>query len=277
MFISGIAASNQKAASAPVSGWDLSTATNDSVPFSVNSEQPQPMGIFIKPDGTKFYIAGPSNELHQYSMGTPWDMDTASYDSVSFDVSSESTSTEDLFFKSDGTKLYTCCRLTDAVYQYTLSTAWDLSTASYDSVSLSVSANENNIEDLHIKPDGTKLFIIGRASDQIYQYTMSTAWDLSTASYDSISFGVGSQQTGPHSFWFKPDGTKLYVNGAAPEAVHQYTLSTAWDLTTITYDSVSLDINPWDDPYGGMCWKPDGTKMYLVGTTADEVEQFSVS
>ena len=50
----------------------------------------------------------------------------ASYDSVSFSVSSQDASPNDLFFKPDGTAFYIVGASTLG-HQYALSTAWDLS------------------------------------------------------------------------------------------------------------------------------------------------------
>ena len=59
--------------------------------------------------------------------------------------------------------------------------------------------------------------------DQIvYQYSLSTAWDISTASYDSISFSVSSESTQPVSVRFKSDGSKMYVLDVSNNSVFQY-------------------------------------------------------
>jgi hypothetical protein len=38
------------------------------------------------------------------------------------------------------------------------------------------------------------MYIVGNTSS-VYQYTLSTAFDVSTASYDSVSFSVSSEAT----------------------------------------------------------------------------------
>lgn len=51
--------------------------------------------------------------------------------------------------------------------------------------------------------------------------------DLSSASYDSVSFGISSQDSFLTGVFFKDDGTKVYVLGNANDTVYQYALSTA--------------------------------------------------
>jgi sugar lactone lactonase YvrE len=217
--------------------WDVSSASYDSVSFSTSSQEAAPQGLFIKPDGTKFWITGNSDKVFQYSLSTAWDISTASYDSVSFATGTQIGLPVGVEFKSDGTKMYIIdIQGTQRVYQYSLSTAWDISTASYDSVSFSTSSQDTAPLDLTFNSDGTKMYMIGATTDAIYQYGLSTAWDLSSVSYDSVSFSVASQEATPRDVFFKPDGTKFYIVGDASDTVYQYTSGSS-ALATITYPS----------------------------------------
>ena len=198
----------------------------------------------------------------------------ASYDGVSYNNVSEETSILGLFLKSDGTKLYAIGAGGDSIYQYSLSTAYDLSTISYDSVALSLNSQDTTPTALHFKSDGTKLYFIGLSSDTVYQYTLSTAWDLSTASYDSVSLSVTSQDTAPYGLSFKNDGTKMYVAGLTNQSIFQYSLSTAWDLSTASYDNVSYNVAR---NMSEVKFKPDGTEMYISSITEQEIVGFSLS
>ena len=221
--------------------YDISTAAYVNS-FFVGAQEIYPMGLRFNADGTKLYIIGyNSDTIYQYTLSTAYDITTASYDSVSFSVASQDTNPYGLSFNSDGTKLYVLGNGTDAVYQYTLSTAYDISTTSYDSVSFSVSSQDTNVRSLFFNSDGTKLYVLGSGNDSVYQYTLSTAYDLSTASYDSVSFNISGQTGSPTSGIFNDDGTKFYLSGSvtAVSFIFQYTLSTAYDMSTASYDSVS--------------------------------------
>jgi len=202
--------------------WDVSTASYDSVSFSISSQEGGPAGLFFKPDGSKFYIVGFFNAtVYQYSMSTSWDLSTASYDTKSFSVSTEEANPRDVSFKTDGTKMYITGISGDEINEYSLSTAWDVSTASY-TANFSVFAQENSPNSLSFNPDGNKIWIVGQSQDSVFQYSLSTAWDISTASYDSISFSVSSELTQPVSVRFKSDGSKMYVLDVSNDSVFQY-------------------------------------------------------
>ena len=206
--------------------FDVSTASYDNKSFSVTAQEPSPRSVRFKTDGSKMYIVGQGNDtVYQYSLSTSYDVSTASYDSVSFSVASQSTNPQGLAFSSDGTKMYVIGGSTDSVYQYTLSTAWDISTASYDNKSLSVNAQEAAPTAVLLNNDGTKIFIIGSSSDRIRQYSMTTAYDLSTASFAGISYFVRPEETNPKGLAFNSDETKIYIVGGGSDTVYQYDLT----------------------------------------------------
>jgi len=218
-----------------------------------------------------------SFQLEVTSGGVGYNIAGASYDSVSFSAASQDTNAHGVTFNSDGTKMYVVGAINDSVYQYTLTTGYDVSTASYDSVSLSVASQDTNPVGLFFKSDGTKLYVVGLTNDNVYQYSLSTAFDLSTASYDSVSFSVASQDGSPHDVFFKSDGTRMFITGNNNDSIFQYTLSTAWDLSTASYDSVSFDLSSQDAAPISVAFKSDGTKMYIAGAINDAVYQYSLS
>ena len=356
--------------------WDVSTASYDSVSFSTTSQEPSPASFTLSVDGTKLYVSGftaPSS-VYQYTLSTPWVISTASYDSKSLDITTQGSLAGGIDFSSDGTKLYVMELNTDDVFQYTLSTAWDISTASYDSKSLDASTQDYDIRSVQISEDGAKLYLTGYGNNGVYEYTLSAAYDISTAthtatfsvtlqdgapadvffksggdkmyilgdisdtiyqystalntasldlstgavfdytptsdvqvtvsnpaasgtvsqatllltgnsntfdiangSYDSKSFSVASQTSSERDVAFKSDGTKMYLASANPDYVYQYTLSTAWDVSTASYDSVFINVNAKEPVLTSVTFSSDGTKMYAAGPGNDQVHQYNLS
>ena len=259
-----------------VVGYDLAIASYDSKSFSVASQEGGLESMAFKPDGTKMYVVGEGNDtIFQYSLSTAWDISTASYASKSFSIASQELEPTSLAFKSDGTKVYVLGFANDSVFQYSLSTAWDISTGSYDSVSFSVTSQEPSPQALFFKPDGTKMYVTGEDNDNVYQYSLSTAWDMSTASYASKSFSIASQEGNVRALTFKSDGTKMYVAGQATDTVYQYGLSTAWDVSTGSYDSVSFSIVSQNGTPKSLFFKSDGSKMFMAGGSPDVIYQYT--
>ena len=259
------------------SGFDISSAAYDSISFSVNTQEPNPRGLAFNNNGTKMYVTGDGGSIYQYTLSTAFDLSTASYDSVSLSVSSQDGTPQSLAFNAGGTKMYVVGTSNDSVYQYTLSTGFDLSTASYDSVSFSVSGQTSSASGVAFKPDGTKMYINDGSGDSVRQYTLSTGFDLSTASYDSVSFSTGSQDSIPTDIALSADGTRMFMLGTSVDSAYQYTLSTAFDLSTASYDSVSFSVSGQLSNPHGFVFSSDGEKMYVIGKTNKVIYQYSTS
>ena len=260
-------------------GWNISGATYDSKSVSVSSYETTPEGLFFRPDGTRFYVIGSDNDtLIQFNLSTAWDISTATFSkqtAANF-LSAGGGAPTASWFNPDGTKMFLLNWATRrAIYQYSLSTAWDIATLSYDSVYGEHQANGTNTLDMYFKSDGTKVYTLSLTGNIIYQHSLSTAWDISTISYDSKSFAVGTQDSATRGFYFKDDGTKLYTTGSTNDRVYQYSLSTAWDISTASYDSVFFSVSSQDGTPRAIFFKPDGAKMYMMGSTTDTVYQYS--
>ena len=260
-------------------GYDLSNGAYSAVSFDVSSQEANPSGITFNANGTKLYLSGSTGDsIYQYSLSSAYDLTTMSYDSVSFSVASQETQPNSLAFNNDGTKMYVVGQITDAVYQYSLSTGFDLSTASYDSVSFSVASQETQPTGIAFNSNGTKMYIVGYNTDAVYQYSLSTAFNLSTASYDSVSLSVASQNGEMRDITFSGDGTKLFLVGeSGSDAVYQYSLSTAFDLSTASYDSVSLSVTDQDTQPKGLVFNDTGKTLFVVGATTDTVYQYNTA
>jgi len=161
----------------------------------------------------------------------------------------------------------------DDVNEYSLSSAWDISTASYVQ-NFSVAAQETNPGGVFFKPDGTKMYIVGSTGVDVNEYSLSSAWDVSTASYVQ-NFSVAAQETNPTGVFFKDDGTKMYIVGNNADAVNEYSLSSAWDISTASYVqnfSVAAQATLPRDLF----FKDDGTKMYIVDSVGDAVFSYDL-
>jgi 6-phosphogluconolactonase (cycloisomerase 2 family) len=257
-------------------GYSIASASYDNKSFSIGSEETVPYKIRFNNDGTKLFMLGVvSDKVHQYTLSTAFDISTASYDSVNFSVASQETDPYGLAFNNDGTKMYITGNTSDSIFQYSLSTGFDLSTASYDSVSLSVTSQDTIPTGITFNSTGSKLYMLGQTSDEVHQYSLSTVFDLSTASYDSVSFSIASQETSPMDMSFNSDGTKMYIIGSSSDAVFQYSLSTGFDISTASYDSISFNVNAQESNPRAVVLNNDGTKMYIVGSSQDTVFQYS--
>jgi sugar lactone lactonase YvrE len=256
---------------------NLSNIIYDNIELNVKlSADRNPADVAFNNDGTKMYVISENLDIvDQYSLSSAFDISTASYDSVSFNVAAQEGNAQSIEFNNDGTKMYVIGNGSQSVHQYSLSSAFDISTASYDSVSFDVVSQENFPRGLEFNNDGTKMYVIGIGSRSVHQYSLSSAFDISTASYDSVSFNVSGEEGGPAGVAFNNNGTKMYIIGYVGDEVNQYTLSTGFNISTASYDSLSFStLAQAPNPFG-ITFNNDGTKMYILGTSSAGLHQYS--
>jgi len=256
--------------------FDLAEASYTSKSFDISSQDTVPRGLKFSADGTSMFIVGDANnKVFQYTLSTGFDVSTASYSSKSFATTQENFP-QALAFNVDGTSMFIVGTDNDTVFQYTLSTGFDVSTASYASKSFSVNAQDTSPRGLKFSADGTSMFIVG-AQATVFQYTLSTGFDVSTASYASKSFSVASQDVAPTSLEFNTDGTSMFIVGGVNDTAFQYTLSTGFDVSTASYASKSFSVASQDAAPTELAFNTDGTSMFIVGTASDTVFQYTLA
>ena len=122
------------------------------------------------------------------------------------------------------------------------------------------------------------MFVVGWA-DNVLEYTLATAYDVSSATYagNAERYNVGSQEASARSIAFNNDGTKMFITGSASDIIHEYTLSTAYDVSTSTYAGASESfLISEDGSVVSVVFNNIGTKMYVLGTTNDKVYEYNL-
>ena len=195
-------------------------------PFSVASQESEPQGIAFSKSGDKMFIVGTSSDaVNEYTLTGAYCIGTASFVD-SFSVSSQESAATGIAFSKSGTKMFIVGNGHDEVNEYTLTVAWDVSTASFVD-SFSVNSQDGGAHAVAFSKSGEKMFIVGNHGNDVNEYTLTVAWDVSTASFVD-SFSVNSQDTIPVGIAFSKSGEKMFVVGDSSNAVKEYTLTVAW-------------------------------------------------
>lgn len=245
--------------------------------FSVAGQESSPTGLFIGSAGTKMYVNGSTgDDVNEYALGTAWDITTATF-VTTFSTAAQDSAPNDIFFKPDGLSMYVVGDTNNTVFQYTLGTAWSIATASYASKSFSVNGQEASPFGLWFKPDGTVMYVVGSGSDTVFQYTLSTAWDVSTASYGGIFYSVAAQETSPVQVNLSTDGLTMWLLGATGDDIWEYNLGTAWNVSTAT--PVNNFYVGFQDitPNGLFVDSTVPNRVYMLGSSLDAVYQYNTA
>lgn len=191
-----------------------------------------------------------------------------------FDVSTQGINPEAVFFRTDGIKMYVIIGASDTVHEYDLSVPWDVSSA-VALQSFSVATQDNDPRGLFFKPDGLVMYIAGRQNDNVYQYDLGTAWNVTTAVFDN-SFSVVTDSANPASVVFKPDGLSFYTTRfIAPSRVAEYTMTAPWNVTTASFSQGFQPSEPSN--LIGAGFRADGVLLYVMSAGDDTIYEYLLS
>jgi len=167
-------------------------------------------------------------------------------------------------FSTDGTKAWILEQSPTVLRQYTLTTAYDITTISDDNITFS---NWPNVVDPHgnvvVHEDGTSFYTIIQTSDEdiIHEFRMSIPNDINGAFYSGRNIVVSSKRsTGEvlnahNSFFISKDGHHLFLMDTLQSTqssdftggrIRQYYLSLAWDISGASFIE-SKNIGTLDD------------------------------
>lgn len=198
----------------------------------------------------------------------------ASYDSKYDSISSQDTNPQGVFVTSDGTKYYLLGQANDRIYQYTIGTPYDISTGAYASLNKSISSQDSAGQGMHMNVDGTKFWFAGNSNDSIFEYTLGTSYNISTATHTGTK-SVATEDATPVSVDFNSYGTKMYVGGTTNNKIYQYSLGTTYTASTATYDSVYASIS--ETNLNDAKFNSAGTACYVVDTTSGEIYKHNLT
>lgn len=206
--------------------------------------------------------------------GFGWHVNTLVKGDV-FNVNTQDTNPQGVVFRPDGLKLYVSGTTGDAVYEFDLGTAWNITTAVVSANTLDLSSEDNSPRGIAFRPDGLVIYVIGNENDAVFQYILTTAWDISTAAIDT-SVSVSGQTVLPQDLHFKPDGLAFYLTDNTNDDVHRYNMTTPWDLGTASYSGDFFNAVDVSSP-SGLAFKPDGTIMYVGGSSLDRLVEYGLT
>ena len=190
-----------------------------------------------------------------------------------------------LNFNNDGTKMYTVNAgggTSDAVIEHILTTPYDISTAIVNNTKGVSRGGDTQATQVVFNNDGTKMFIVNHAGRKsVDEYLLSTAFDVSTATFDSEII-ISGQEKRANSIAFNNDGTRMFIAGVGNESqhrIHEYSLSTGFDLSSTVTHLNTEDLSSTHNYIDGVTFNYDGTKMYTIrGKRGDNImSQFKLT
>ena len=203
--------------------------------FSISGQEANPEGIAFNTDGTKMFIVGKTgDDVNEYECTQFFDVSTCTVDSGDpFSVSSDDTAPSGIAFNTDGTKMFVLGDGGNDVNEYACSTGFDVSTC-HGADDKDISGQEANALAMAFNSDGTKMFIGGFAGDDVNEYTLSTASDVSSTTFVD-AFSILTHEGKITGLAFDTNGHRMFIVGQGGVEMNEYYLTVAWDVSTASH------------------------------------------
>ena len=158
--------------------------------------------------------------------------------------------------------------------------AFDIEKATYDNVMLDVGEYTDDTRYVEFKPDGTRMYVVGRSTMNIVEFNLNSPWDLSSAEYVrefDLSGELGTKVASPRPqglFINKENGQDMIVVNRLE--IFQYRMSEPWNITTAEVTG-HVDMRVPTSRIQGITVSPDGLFLYIDDRENGYVYQFEMN
>ena len=198
------------------------------------------MQVVFNNDGTKMFIADHNRHIIEWTLTTPYDIDTASTTfnaGQKFDTGGQELRPTSVAFNNDGTKMYVAGNGKNnsnvgEVNEYTLDTPFVITSGVTHINTEDLSSDHSYIDGIVFNYDGTKMYTTAslEADNKINQYKLTTAFDTSTLSLEgTLNLSNYSGLGNARETAFNSDGSKMFVVDE-DEEVYEFDLSCNWSI-----------------------------------------------
>jgi len=246
---------------------------------TINSPDVSPSGIAFKSDGSRMYLTGTSGDrVYEYILSTPWSIGgtvtQVTHNNNTY-VGNFELSPYGIDISSDGTRMIMVGRQNNAkILQFDINTPWIIDTMQIGYKS--ILSQESISYGMTISYDGSKVYIIGGGNDTIYQYSLTTPFNLGSFVYDSKSLNIGAVVPDARDIFINKPGTKIYVVCQTNDRIYQYNMSTPFDITTATYSNKNIYISHIEGLAEGLTFSQNFERIITVGRSANTAYQFNL-
>lgn len=176
----------------------------------------------------------------------------------------------------DDAVLFLATNTGDKIYQYSLVNG-DLNTAQYTGKYFNVT-HHSLVSGIAVSPDGLTMILCDSGSHYLYQYTFTTAFDISTLNYTRSQSSISGVTTA-NAIFIPKAGNKIITLCKSSRKLVEHTLNIAWSIENVTYvgQSGSFTHSPADTQMTGMIVNEEGKEVFLLGNQYDRIDKFTIN
>ena len=223
------------------------------------------------PSGTEYFNLAYSATIKQHTLSTAWDLTTLSFD-ASYSSPVWYSNVSDLLFSADWLKTFYLSQTNKKVITCINSTAFVPIVSSCSDFDYSSIITATYTKFFSFNNDWTKFYLVNWDTATLYEFWLTVAYDLSTATLNWNTLAVTWLIWFNHSAFFKWDWTRLYWGD--DYVVSYFDLSTAWDISTAT---LNWTTKTFPDKNSDMFFSNDWTIFFQYDEWDYRIRSFDLS
>lgn len=256
--------------------FNLSNLSYNGNNLNVSSRDTVGVDIWFSENGTFLYYLGYNTKrIYQYFMQIPYNITNATYIMKNFSVNSQDTGPVDIQIVKNGEKMFMLGLTNDRIYEYNLTTPYDISTSIYTGRSYYIRDFDNYPNGFYYIESNGRLYLVGTTNDTIYEFNMTIPYNASSLVYTGNRFSVKSQDDLANDIIMTNDGRFAYILGDTNNRVYEYNLSISYNISTANYTGKFLNVGTQDNVPEGMYINFDLNKLWMVGDQREVIYEYS--
>ncbi len=253
--------------------WQVAGAAYSGRSTDISEHTADARALAFQPDGSRMYVVGRgTRNVVEYTLAKPWEVDSAEY---ARELQLAATAAHGLFLHPEtGADMYVLNR--SEILQYELAIPWEVDSATLRKRKPLHCENASLVRghDIHFAPDGTRFYVEDRINQEVYQYRLSTPWDVATLAWEN-TLDISREQRAVRGIELHPEGSRMWLLDTARREILEYDLSEPWQVASAslepTFDVSAQAINP-----RGLAWRCDGRAFYITCNSRQRIFQYMI-
>ncbi len=219
-------------------------------------------------DDATITVSIPANATGSNEASNAYSIDLSLNVMIDYTSSSSITRTPtgaaDIDFSGSGDAIFITNDGDDMIRRYALSTNFNSSTAAAGGLAYTITDNDTP-RALEFSTNGQKMFVLGQTTNEILEYDLGGAFDISSPTYLNDDLDISAAATGAQGMEFSRDGTHLYVidSGSGGGHIYDFPLDVGFDVSSgDANDFVTSAI--LQEFQRSLAVNDDGTVMYVL-------------
>ncbi|MBW6479166.1 MAG: hypothetical protein K0B37_07035 [Bacteroidales bacterium] len=237
--------------------------------LDISNETENARATFWKPDGTIVFIIGrDTGNVAAYKLSEPWQIHTAEF---LHEINLPCENQHGIYLREDGKLMWVSDRT--SLWSFTLATPWDITSRS-EGINHDLSQFLQRGHDIDFKPDGTILFIDDRDAGAIYEYSLTTPWDVASGTL-SYTLDISDIQKEVRGVEFLREGRVMMLMDTGRDEILHFNLTEPWNISTAFF-SDTFDVSNETNQGRGLSFSSDETIMYVTGRDEERIFQYEL-